>query len=113
MQDVDFSETVQYLDVVDYKDQKGLENFQYHGKDDSIFYEYVMSPMCQWIVENWLPTKFTPNMITLVGLQFVLIPHLLIIFTAYHDNELPHWSLYFMNGIGTLLYSVEQVNKDF
>ncbi len=106
MKDVDFSETIHYLDVVDGSDKKGLEEFKYQGKDDSILYRYAMSPMCQWIVENWLPMKFTPNMITLVGLQFVVIPHLLIVFGAWKDSDLPHWSFYFMNGIGTLLYSV-------
>ena len=66
--------------------------------------------MCQWIVDHWVPMKFTPNMITLVGLQFVLIPHLLIIFTSMRDSDLPHWSLYFANAIGTLTYSVQATN---
>lgn len=113
MHEVNFSETIHCLDIVDSSDKKGLESFQYKGKDDSILYEYVTSPMCQWIVENWVPTKFTPNLITLVGLQFVLIPHLLIIFTAWNDSDLPHWSLYLLNGIGTLLYSVRNINLDF
>lgn len=112
-EEVNFSETVHYLDIVDSHDKKGLESFQYQGKDDSILYQYVFSPMCQWIVEHWLPTRFTPNLITLVGLQFVVIPHLLIIFTAWNDEDLPHWSLYLLNGIGTMLYSVLSPYLDF
>ena len=112
MKEVGLGETAQYFDILEAKDKEALENFKYNGKDDSILYEHVMSPMCQWIVENWVPTRFTPNMITLVGLQFVLIPHLLIISTAWYDTELPHWSLYFINAIGTLVYSVRHHDSD-
>lgn len=106
MAEVNLTDVVHYLDVVDSSDGDALAAFQYKGKDDSILYEHVTSPGCQWIVEHWLPERFTPNQITLVGLLFVIVPHALIIFTAWDDKDLPHWAFYLMNGVGTLLYSI-------
>ena len=65
---IDLAETVNYLDVLNDLDKQAIESFKYEGKDESIFYEHVMSPMCQYIVDNWLPEKLAPNMITLIGL---------------------------------------------
>jgi len=103
---VDFSESINYQDVLDDSDKEAIKSFQYHGKDDSIFYEYVMSPFCQWVVDNILPEKLAPNMITLIGLSFIAIPHVLIM-TFYPDEKsIPHRLFYLMSALGTLLYSI-------
>ena len=106
MMDIDISETVNYLDILDTADQKALESFQYSGSDDSILYKLFYSPFSQYLVDNYIPERFTPNSITLVGLSFVLIPHLLIILTAMDDDQVPATYCYYANAIGTFCYLV-------
>lgn len=90
-------------------DATALRTFKYQGKDNSLLYEYVTSPFCQWLVDEVFPPRLAPNMITLIGLQFVLVPHVLILLSAPNDSDIPWRFLYFLNGFGTILYSVSQL----
>lgn len=44
-----------YNDVINLADKEKLVNHQYKGVDNSLFYEYAMSPLCQKIVDEHLP----------------------------------------------------------
>ena len=103
---MEIGETVNYLDVLDSADVHALKSFKYSGVDDSILYKKIYSPFTQYLVDNFMPERFTPNSVTLVGLSFVLIPHLLIILTAMDDTEVPASYCYYANAFGTFLYLV-------
>lgn len=32
-----------------------FRNYKYAGSDNSILYEYVLSPTCDYLVNNWIP----------------------------------------------------------
>ncbi len=104
--DLPLSQIVDFRDIVDDSDKKSLEAFKYEGRDDSIIYQYFTSPFCQFLVENYVPERVAPNLITLVGLQFVLVPHALIILSAPGDEDVPLRVLYLLNAVGTFWYSV-------
>jgi hypothetical protein len=40
-----------------------VRNYKYSGVDNSITYEYIISPLCQWIVENIIPSWMAPNLV--------------------------------------------------
>jgi len=100
-----------YRDILSEEDLATLQGFKYQGKDDSVLYEHCMSPFCQWVVDNLLPAKLAPNMITLIGLSFVLIPHWLVFYHFGERSTLPRW-VYIVAALGTLLYSVSDPHAD-
>ena len=111
--DLPLSQIVNFRDIVDESDKKSLEAFKYDGKDESILYENFTSPFCQYLVDHWVPEKVAPNLITLVGLQFVLVPHLLIVCSAPNDEDVPLRVLYLLNALGTFWYCVGAGQRDF
>jgi len=32
-----------------------FRNYKYAGADNSIVYEYVLSPICDYLVDKWIP----------------------------------------------------------
>ena len=40
-----------------------VRNYKYSGVDNSITYEYIISPLCQWIVEYIIPSWMAPNLV--------------------------------------------------
>jgi len=72
---------------------------------DSLYYQYVQSPMCDWIVSK-LPMWLAPNLITLIGFAFNIIPHLIIIALYGNAMEGPidNW-VALMLGISYFIYT--------
>ena len=65
--------------------ESNVVNYKYNSQCDSLYYQYVQSPLCDEIVKKfpmWLP----PNVITLLGFAFVVLPHLILI--ALYGNKM-------------------------
>jgi len=63
---------------------KALPQFKYHGQDCSLIYKHILSPLAQYIVDNWTPTWAAPNSITLFGLCWMVVSYGLVWF--YYPN---------------------------
>lgn len=90
-----------------------LPNYQYNGRDDSIIYKHILSPLAGFLVENCTPMSIAPNAITLFGLSFMVTAYTLI---WYHcptldecrpnsdsSSEIPNW-IFAFNGAAMLIY---------
>ena len=63
-----------------------LKNFKYVGLDDSIIYNYVVSPSLNKIIEyNLIPLWLAPNLITLLSLLFNIIGLLFVLIECKND----------------------------
>lgn len=94
---------VTYSDLLDPAVGQTLADYKYQGHDASILYEYVISPVCQWITDYLVPLWLAPNIITLVGFAFIVIPHIWIVTRG--DSE-PTSAHFYTCGICILLYSL-------
>lgn len=96
---------VTYVDVINDSLKKPLIEYKYEGKDDSILYDKVISPLCQKIVDDYLPVTIAPNTITVVGFAANTFPHLLIILTDQEGVPVSRF-LCLLQGVLMLFYSV-------
>jgi len=99
-----------------------LPNFKYSGADLSLLYQYVLSPLAQWMVDHVTPNTIAPNCITMFGLSLMLVSY--NIYSHYNPNleyypdnpkqvqeqqdhdesyALPRW-MFLVNGCAMLLY---------
>ena len=64
-----------------------LKNFKYIGHDDSIIYNYLVSPSLNLIIEyNLIPLWLAPNLITILSLIFNIIGFLFVIIECKNDH---------------------------
>ena len=71
--------------------RKRLPQYAYKGKDRSLFYAYVSSPACDWLVE-FIPKWVAPNLITFVGLLVMAAGHAVVVSHAPDlHGEVPAW----------------------
>lgn len=63
-----------------------IKNHKYAGADLSIFYTYVMSPICNKLV-NYFPIWLAPNLITFIGFIFVILTNILINYFSGWDGK--------------------------
>ena len=94
-----------YDDILNDRTKTALTTFKYNGRDDSILYEYVISPLCDYLTYNWVPKNIAPNLITVIGFLFNVFPHCFVMGTEWlgykHSRE-----IYFIHGACILLYVV-------
>ena len=62
-----------------------VKAYKYVGKDLSLLYKYIFGPQAQFLVDNFFPLWLAPNLITLIGFQFILIPHLILYYYSPED----------------------------
>jgi ethanolaminephosphotransferase len=55
-----------------------VRSHRYKGSCDSLYYKYIQSPLCDWIVSK-LPMWLAPNLITLIGFSFNIGQYLLML----------------------------------
>lgn len=53
--------------------------YKYSGSDASLLYNYVISPLAQWLVDHVVPPRVAPNTITISGLGLVVLSHLVLL----------------------------------
>ena len=94
---------VNYSDVLNAQVADNITNFKYQGHDASLLYEHFISPVCQWITDNLVPLWLAPNIITLVGFAFIVLPHIWILNRDTQEASDCH---FMVCGICILLYSL-------
>jgi len=83
--------------------RKKLPNYNYKGRDRSLFYKYVASPACNKLVE-YFPTWLAPNMITLLGLLIMMVSHFIVYkHLPEMEGEAPTWVVV-QSAVATLVY---------
>ncbi|TDH65385.1 hypothetical protein CCR75_002030 [Bremia lactucae] len=88
---------------------KHILEYGYSGSDASLLYNYVISPVAQWLVDYVLSPQLAPNAITILALSLVILSHIVMIW--YSPNmveEAPRW-VYAYAGLSLLFYQVLDV----
>jgi len=67
---------LQTTEIIQPKFHENVRNFKYKGQDNSIYYKYFVSPLCEKIV-LFFPLWLSPNIITLTGLVCNIIAFLI------------------------------------
>mmetsp|Transcript_5724 Transcript_5724/g.12465 ORF Transcript_5724/g.12465 Transcript_5724/m.12465 type:complete len:511 (-) Transcript_5724:162-1694(-) len=94
---------------------KNLPHYQYHGADLSLLYKYLLSPLAAWCVDNLTPAWLAPNVITLIGLAWMLVSYCIIwywcpgMYEANTDLDLASTyavpgAIFLFNGCAMLIY---------
>lgn len=100
---MDFSECVQIEDYVDDAHLAKLRDYRYSAVDLSPTTKYILRHWWNWVAE-WMPRWLAPNMITLIGLFFILINIATVaIYMPDLQSEAPRW-VYFSFAIGLFSY---------
>jgi ethanolaminephosphotransferase len=89
--------------------QRNLPRFQYQGRDLSLLYNYVLSPLAGRLVDL-LPRSVAPNTITLVGLLFMASSYVVFWYhcpfiQAFNNDfaKVPRW-IFLWNCFSMILY---------
>jgi len=70
------------------EDEKKLPSFKYSATNKSPYYDYVMTHVSQWVVDNLISEKIAPNVLTTVAFCCNLLGHL-ILYLNCNDFENP------------------------
>ena len=62
------------------KGEENLKTFQYKGTVFSPYYDYILSPLCAWLVDNVVPRTMAPNLMTLTSFLCSVTAHLILYF---------------------------------
>ncbi len=88
-----------------------LKTYQYNGVDNSLLYQYVLSPLATFLVNTIVPKSLAPNAITLIGLVWMISAYLaywwyvpsLEVVDESDASYPPRW-IFLWNGIAILVY---------
>jgi ethanolaminephosphotransferase len=58
--------------------KQGLKNYKYSGADYGIAYRIFFNPVCNYIVDHWMPASWAPNTLTTIGFLFTLVPYIMV-----------------------------------
>eukprot|EP00980_Cylindrotheca_fusiformis_P027949 scaffold22574_cov125-Cylindrotheca_fusiformis.AAC.2 len=86
--------------------RRNLLNYQYNGCDNSVLYQYVLSPLALYCVNNFVPDSIAPNTITLFGLVWMVTAYVACwwyVPTLEPDDSVPRW-IFLWNAISLLAY---------
>jgi ethanolaminephosphotransferase len=56
------------MHLLTYSERKKVLLYEYKGSDQSLLYQYVLSPMALWCVDTFIPEWMAPNVVTTIGL---------------------------------------------
>ncbi|CAB16580.1 Diacylglycerol cholinephosphotransferase [Schizosaccharomyces pombe] len=87
------------------KQLKNLHNYKYSAIDNSLLSKYILKPYWWNQLLKVIPMSMAPNLITLIGLGFVVINILTMLVYKYHYemDAFPSW-VYASWAIGLFLY---------
>lgn len=82
---------------------KHLDEYKYQSEDRSLVTKYVLKPF--WLkFERIFPLWMAPNMVTLLGLLFIVVSDILVFyFDPYYDVVSPKW-VYFYHAFAVFMY---------
>lgn len=82
---------------------KHLDEYKYQSEDRSIITKYILKPF--WLkFERIFPVWMAPNMVTLLGLMFIVISDIFVfIYDPNLDTVSPTW-LYFYHALAVFMY---------
>lgn len=80
-----------------------LKEYRYQSEDRSLTTKYILKPF--WIkFERIFPLWMAPNMVTLLGLMFIVVSDFLIFYwDPYYDTVSPRW-VYFYHSLAVFMY---------
>ena len=52
--------------------RKQIHHYEYKGADNSLLYQYVLSPLAAFLVNNVVPKSMAPNTVTTIGLVLMI-----------------------------------------
>lgn len=82
---------------------KHLDEYRYQSEDRSLITKYILKPFWQRFV-NVFPLWMAPNMVTLLGLMFIVVSDVLVFFfDPYYETVSPQW-LYFWHSFAVFMY---------
>ncbi|KAG3115312.1 hypothetical protein PI124_g5683 [Phytophthora idaei] len=88
---------------------KHILAYRYSGSDASLLYNYVISPLAQWLVDHVLSPRLAPNAITMGALSLVILSHVIMLwFSPNMVEEAPRW-VYAYAGLSLLFYQILDV----
>ncbi|KAG0147167.1 hypothetical protein CROQUDRAFT_656449 [Cronartium quercuum f. sp. fusiforme G11] len=100
---MDLSECVRIEDYLDDAHLARLKYYRYRSVDLSPITKYILRHWWECVAE-WMPPWLAPNMITLIGLMFILINiATVLVYIPDLEAEAPRW-VYFSFAIGLFLY---------
>lgn len=80
-----------------------LKEYKYQSEDRSLTTKYILKPFWLKFV-NVFPLSMAPNMVTLLGLMFIVVSDLLVFyFDPYYENVSPQW-VYFYHAFAVFMY---------
>lgn len=87
---------------------QAIPNYQYKGEDRSLLYQYILSPLAQFLVDRCTPSTMAPNTITLSGLCLMVLAYCIFwwyVPTLHIENldTLPRW-IFLYNAAAMLTY---------
>jgi ethanolaminephosphotransferase len=74
--------------------RKDLLTYQYHGSDNSLLYQYILSPFAQYCVDHFVPGSMAPNSITLFALLWMVTAYVAcwwFVPTLEANDDSPRW----------------------
>jgi ethanolaminephosphotransferase len=90
-----------------------LKTYSYSGSDNSLLYQYILSPLAAWLVNTIVPKSMSPNTITSIGFVWMITAYVAywwyapsLEFTTKDADESfvpPRW-IFLWNGISILVY---------
>lgn len=86
--------------------RKNLLKYQYKGSDNSLLYQYVLSPFALFCVEEYVPENIAPNSITLFGLLWMVTSYAIcwwFVPTLEQTAGIPSW-VFLWNAVSLLAY---------
>lgn len=102
--------TLNYYYISSKTQQDALKSHKYNGSDNSLIYKYVLSPLAEFLVQNFVPENIAPNTITIFGLFWVVMSYWIFALYCPNLDDAPEatgtgggW-IFFFGGMSILIY---------
>jgi len=92
--------------IVNEKRRQHILAHKYRGRDDSLMYNYLISPLSEFLCK-FVPSWIVPNVITMTGFFLCIMSHLIIVFYCQEDYKTPAPSwVYFFCAFSCTIYQI-------
>jgi len=82
---------------------EGLRQYQYRGRDLSLVYKYVLTPMNNVLI-NWIPLWMAPNVVTMIGVIASLSSYFLLQYYCPTLEGPAPWWVFVYDAVATFTY---------